>query len=408
MPELPESFVGWIKHHVVSLDNAKAGGRIANLSTSGVHTASVDTWFERVCRERLPALLERMTATNEYGLPALKEAIRRTYRVPDDREIYLAAGASAAYRLLCDSLYAGKPGLQVLVESPTYQPLAILPARYAAHVVPVPIPLERKPGDLADAFSRAVRPTTTAIVVSNLHNPTGSFLTREEVGQLARAVKSVAPGITIIIDETFLGLSAEPFRTAADIDPCIATVSSLTKTFGLGALRCGWVIADRGRYPQLLNDWIQFESIGSKILEALSLLAFEQIDGLLQESLAHLATTRAGLGRDARAAAGEPAGGRCAAGGLYLFSPLDGPTRVRPRGRTFAERVRRARVAGPVLRRGLHRPFSDWLWRLGNGDSRRARAVDARPAGAGLTGRPAKFYRELGQRVTSTSKPRVR
>jgi aspartate/methionine/tyrosine aminotransferase len=293
MPELPESFVGWIKHHVVSLDKAGAGGCIANLSTSGVHTASVDTWFERVCRERLPALLERMTATNEYGLPALKDAIRRTYRVPDDREIYLAAGASAAYRLLCDSLYAGKPGLEVLVESPTYQPLAILPARYAANVVSVPIPLERKPGDLAEAFCRAVRPTTTALVVSNLHNPTGSFLTRDEVGQLARALKSVAPHITIIIDETFLGLGAEPFRTAADIDPCIATVSSLTKTFGLGALRCGWVIADRGRCPQLLNDWIQFESIGSKILEALSLLAFEQIDGLLQESLAHLATNRA-------------------------------------------------------------------------------------------------------------------
>ena len=87
MPELPESFVGWIKQHVVSLDKAVASGRIANLSTSGVHTASVDTWFERVCRDRLPALLERMTATNEYGLPALKEAIRRTYRVPDDREI---------------------------------------------------------------------------------------------------------------------------------------------------------------------------------------------------------------------------------------------------------------------------------------------------------------------------------
>lgn len=292
MPELPESFVGWIKHHVVSLDQAGALGRIANLSTSGVHTAAVDTWFERICRDRLPALLERMRPTNEYGLPALKEAIRRTYRVPDDREIYLAAGASAAYRLLCDSLYAGDPGREVLVESPTYQPLAILPARYAANVVAVPIPLERKPGDLADAFRLAVRPTTTAIVFSNLHNPTGSFVTRDEVAELARASKAVAPQITIVIDETFLGLGPEPFRTAADIDPCIATVSSLTKTFGLGQLRCGWVIADRARSPQLLNDWIQFESIGSKILEALSLLAFEEIEELLEQSLTHLATNR--------------------------------------------------------------------------------------------------------------------
>jgi aspartate/methionine/tyrosine aminotransferase len=288
----PESFVGWIKRNVVALENGSAVGQIVNLSTSGVHTATIDTWFQRTCQERLSGLIDRMQATNEYGLPALKEAIRRTYRVPEDREIYLCAGASAGYRLLCDSLLAGRPGLEVLVESPTYQPLANLPARFGATVVAVPVPLKRVPGDVADALGRAVRPSTTAVVVSNLHNPTGSFLSRDELSQLARAVKAVAPKITVIVDETFLGLGPEPFRTAADLDPCIATVSSLTKTFGLGQLRCGWVIADKERYPQLLDDWVQFESIGSKILEALSLLAFEQLDTLLAESLEHLKVNR--------------------------------------------------------------------------------------------------------------------
>jgi aspartate/methionine/tyrosine aminotransferase len=42
----------------------------------------------------------------------------------------------------------------------------------------------------------------------------------------------------------------------------------------------------------LLDDWVQFESIGSKILEALSLLAFEQLDTLLAESLEHLKANR--------------------------------------------------------------------------------------------------------------------
>jgi aspartate/methionine/tyrosine aminotransferase len=293
MSGAPDSFVGWIKRNVVSLEGECAAGRIVNLSTSGVRTSTVDRWFERTCQERLPSLMERMQATNEYGLPALTEAIRRTNRVPDDREIYLTAGASAGYRLLCDSLLAGRPGLEVLVESPTYQPLASLPARFGAQVIAVPIPLKRKTGDVAEAFVRAVRPSTTALVLSNLHNPTGSFLTRDEMNQLARRVRAVAPRITVIVDETFLGLGPEPFRTAADLDPCIATVGSLTKTFGLGQLRCGWVIADKERYPQLLDDWVQFESIGSKILEALSLMAFEQIDSLLAESLAHLEVNRA-------------------------------------------------------------------------------------------------------------------
>jgi aspartate/methionine/tyrosine aminotransferase len=289
----PESFVGWIKRHVESIEKSPAETRPANLSTSGVHTSSNDAWFQRICQEQLPTLLDRMAAPNEYGLLTLKDAIRKTYRVPADREIYLTAGASAGYRLLCESLLAGQTGVEVLVESPTYQPLAILPARFGAKVVEVPIPLTRAPGDVAEAFKRAVRPNTTAVVLSNLHNPTGSFLTREELGDLARAVTAVAPKITVIVDETFLGLSPEPFRTGADLDPCIATVSSLTKTFGLGQLRCGWVIADKARYPSLLGDWIQFESIGSKVLEALSLMAFEQLDSLLAESLAHLEQNRA-------------------------------------------------------------------------------------------------------------------
>jgi bifunctional pyridoxal-dependent enzyme with beta-cystathionase and maltose regulon repressor activities len=51
-------------------------------------------------------------------------------------------------------------------------------------------------------------------------------------------------------------------------------------------------VADKARYPQFLEDWIRFESIGSKILEALSLIAFEQIDTLLNESWKHLERNR--------------------------------------------------------------------------------------------------------------------
>jgi aspartate/methionine/tyrosine aminotransferase len=72
----------------------------------------------------------------------------------------------------------------------------------------------------------------------------------------------------------------------------VVTISGLTKTFGLGQLRCGWVVADKDRSPQFAEDWIRFESIGSKILEALALLAFEQIDVLLRESVQHLERNR--------------------------------------------------------------------------------------------------------------------
>ena len=287
-----ESFLHWVKRHVGWMAESPEGKRVVNLATSGVQTAKSATWFQRTTQERLPDLLARMEETNEFGLPALKQALRRKYRIRDDREIYLTAGASAGYRLACDALLTGSPGAEVLVESPTYEPLVILPKRVGANVVSVPVPIKRVKGDVVAAFARTVTPSTTAIVLTNLHNPTGSLLEREEVEQLIRTAKSIAPEITIIIDETFLGLSSDPFRNDSDLDPCVVTISSLTKTFGLGQLRCGWVVADKNRYPQFAEDWIRFESIGSKILEALSLLAFEQIDGLLAESCEHLRRNR--------------------------------------------------------------------------------------------------------------------
>jgi aspartate/methionine/tyrosine aminotransferase len=293
MSRMPESFVGWVKRHVESIEAAPAERRVCNLSTSGVHTAANDTWFERVCGGMLPEVVEHLNGCNEYGLPGLKTAIRKRYGIPEDREILLTAGASDAFRLICESLFAGKPGCEVLVESPTYQPLSNLPSRYGALVVPAPVPIKRAPGAVAEAIGRLVRPSTTAVVLSNLHNPTGSLLARDELRELVRAVTKISPGISIVVDETFLGLGPEPFRTGCDVDPCIITVSSLTKTFGLGALRCGWVVADKTRYPRLAEDWVTFEGIGSKILEVLSLVAFEQLDDLLAESRKHLDANRA-------------------------------------------------------------------------------------------------------------------
>lgn len=292
MHEPSESFLRWIKRHVDWIAESPEGGRIVNLAGSGVHTPATERWFESTCRERLPDVLGPMQSTNEFGLPALKRAIRRKYFIPDDREIFLTAGASAGFRLVCDALFTGATGAQVLVESPTYQPLDILPARCGAKVVRVAVPIKRAAGDVVEAFARAVRPSTTALVLTNLHNPTGSFLSRGELGELVRVAKSASPGVTVVVDETFLGLSPEPFRNDSDLDPCVVTISSLTKTFGLGQLRCGWVVADKERYPQFSEDWIRFESIGSKILEALSLVAFEQIDTLLSESLNHLERNR--------------------------------------------------------------------------------------------------------------------
>ncbi len=146
----------------------------------------------------------------------------------------------------------------------------------------------------------------------------------------------------------FSGSSPEPFHTASDLDPCVVTISSLTKTFGLGQLRCGWVVADKNRYPQFAEDWIRFESIGSKILEALSLLAFEQIDTLLSESTASIssATGNWSSPEPSDFATSGLIEGEIPALGLHLFSPLDKRARPGSARTALARRIRDSRLTG--------------------------------------------------------------
>src|SRR6202451_190769 len=139
MPESEESFLRWIKRELESLDDLPAAdpSMVVHPATSGVFAPSAGGWLERTCRDGLPAVLERMRATNEFGLRALKQAVRQRYRIPDDREVFLTAGSSGGCRLVCGSLLAGKPNVEVLIESPTYQPLVRLPLRFGATLVPV-------------------------------------------------------------------------------------------------------------------------------------------------------------------------------------------------------------------------------------------------------------------------------
>ena len=99
MPESEESFLRWIKRELESLDDLPAADQsmVVNLATSGVFAPSAGGWLERTCRDGLPAVLERMRATNEFGLRALKQAVRQRYRIPDDREVFLTAGASGTF-----------------------------------------------------------------------------------------------------------------------------------------------------------------------------------------------------------------------------------------------------------------------------------------------------------------------
>jgi aspartate/methionine/tyrosine aminotransferase len=143
-----------------------------------------------------------------------------------------------------------------------------------------------KPDDIAAQLT----PQTRLIILSNLHNPTGALIpekTLREIGELAHAA-----GIRVLIDEVYLEMlfdTAAPFafaigrNLAGDDNPFIAT-SSLTKTYGLSGLRCGWVLAapELAHRMWLLNDL--FGVNAAHIAEQMSVVAFDRLDQLRQHA----------------------------------------------------------------------------------------------------------------------------
>ena len=224
-----------------------------------------------------------MVADNEYGWLPLVERIARRYGVNPDN-VVLAHGTSMANHLACASL--AEPGDHVLIEWPVYDPLVAVPRYLDCEVSFV----ERRAEDgyALDVASvgRAVTPRTQLVVLSNLHNPTGAVINRTELESLAQLADS--RDFYVLIDEVYLewnyGIGNDPeIRSAINISPRFVTTRSLTKVFGLAALRAGWILADAPLATRMRRLNGLFASSMSHPAERLAARALDNAEMLLDQ-----------------------------------------------------------------------------------------------------------------------------
>ncbi|MDZ4375412.1 MAG: pyridoxal phosphate-dependent aminotransferase, partial [Phenylobacterium sp.] len=150
-------------------------------------------------------------------------------------------GATSALALALRAL-VGR-GDHVLVEQPGFDILTRVAEDVGAEVEGF---RRTSPGfqlDLDD-LSRRLTARTRAVLVTNLHNPSGVQLAPE--GIIAAAERAAQVGAVLIVDEVYADFAsdrASPPAPAARLAPNVVTVSSLTKVFGLFALKFGWLAA---------------------------------------------------------------------------------------------------------------------------------------------------------------------
>jgi aspartate/methionine/tyrosine aminotransferase len=138
------------------------------------------------------------------------------------------------------------PGDDVVVETPVYEPLVRLAQGLGARVVPFSRDLARGAAIDPAVVERAMTAKTKLVVVSNLHNPTGAYVDDATLAEVAKvAAKRSA---WLLVDEVYRDLvdfDADRGRTAFRLGPNVLATASLTKVYGLGFLRAGWVLAPK-------------------------------------------------------------------------------------------------------------------------------------------------------------------
>jgi len=243
-----------------------------------------------------------LTGSNDNGYAPLMQAIATRYRVSPSH-VTTAQGASGANFLVCAALLG--IGHEALVERPGYDPLLAAPHLLGAGTA-------RFDRDFSSGFRldpdrvrRAMTPATRLIIITNPHNPSGVIVDRAaliEIGQIAEANDA-----HVLVDEVYLDATvasrvkakeaSTAGITAAQLGDMFISTSSLTKSYGLAGLRCGWILSSPAVAERLRRARDVVDGTGPIVTERLATLAFENLDHLIARSKA-LLDTNGSLVRD--------------------------------------------------------------------------------------------------------------
>ena len=219
-----------------------------------------------------------LTGRNAFGLEALLDQVSKRYGVPT-KNIVLTHGASNAMYMLGATLLS--PGEEVLLEMPNYEPMYRVARMFGAEVKVLDRPFEKGWQVDLEALGRRISRNTRVAILTNLHNPTGVMTGPEKLKTVVQVTRD--HGAHLMVNETYLDLAAEPQKSAFLSGDNVIVVGSLTKSYGLGGLRIGWIFC-----PEELTDRLRaFQSycvgVNAFVTEKIAVKAFEKLDALREK-----------------------------------------------------------------------------------------------------------------------------
>ncbi|MBI3181886.1 MAG: pyridoxal phosphate-dependent aminotransferase [Myxococcales bacterium] len=238
------------------------------------------------------------------GLLTAREAICRHLagqgaQVEPD-QVLITASSSEAYaflfKLLCD------PGDEVLLPSPSYPLFDFLTGLESVQPRPYVLSFEGRWRLHASLLAEAAGPRSRAVLSVSPGNPTGSFLHRAELAELAALCAE--RGWALIVDEVFAdyGFGEDPERVGSvaglELPALTFSLGGLSKSACLPQLKLSWLVAS-GPKEQVGEAMDRLEvvadtylSVATPVQHALPGL-FSRTAGVREQLKARIAENRA-------------------------------------------------------------------------------------------------------------------
>jgi alanine-synthesizing transaminase len=303
-----------------ALDLARSRGtEVLDLTESNPTRAKIPYAEDEILR----SLSDRSALVYEpapFGLASAREAVAEDLATRgtklDPSRIVLTASTSEAYaflfKLLCD------PGDEVLAPRPSYPLFEHLAAFESVLLSTYRLVYDGAWHADLESARRAVRPRTRALMVVNPNNPTGSYVARAELDELART------GLPIVSDEVFAGyeLDVGPGRATSALalqDHLVFVLGGLSKMALLPQMKVAWICVggpDRlaqgalERLELIADSFLSVATPQQRALPTLLRTRRRAEEAVLQRTRRNLAALR-------RAAAGSPVTVLRAEGGWY-------------------------------------------------------------------------------------------
>jgi aspartate/methionine/tyrosine aminotransferase len=238
-----------------------------NLASSGIESLPIAEFPVKEADMQL-------TGNDGYGFPPLLQRLARHCGVASECIVY-AMGTSFANHLALAAI--ADPGDDILVEDPGYELIATTAQFLGLAVSTFPRRFEEQYRINVEEIAKRIQPQTRAIVLCNLHNPSGILADENSLRELIDLAQS--RGIRVLVDEVYLELMFERKPPSAfHIAPeTVVVTSSLTKGYGLSGLRCGWILAEPRLAERMwrINDL--FAANAAHPAECLSVAALDQL-----------------------------------------------------------------------------------------------------------------------------------